>query len=140
MRTEPKSILLFCDDLFFAARIESVLKHLGFAPQTVMTVDAALHSVETLRPVLAIVRYDAVKPEPFDLTRTLKSLPEPIPVLGFMPHVQIPETRSRAKEAGCNLLVPNSSIVQKLPQILARLLPDSGEADFAGAAQFENEE
>lgn len=138
---ETKPILLYCDDLFFSARIESVLKHQGFAPQTVMTVPAALDAIETLRPLFAIVRFDAIKPEPFDLTRALKTLPEPVPVLGFMPHVQIPETRPRAKDAGCDLLVPNSSIVQKLPQILAKLLPDNGtNADLAGAKEFEDEE
>jgi len=136
-----KPILLYCDDLFFAGRIESVLRHLGYAPQTVMSLQAAENALKTLQPALVIVRFDKEKPEPFLLAEAIKRLPDAPPVLGFMPHVLIPETRARAKASGCDLLVPNSSIVQKLPQIVARLLPDDGKpADIAAASEFENEE
>lgn len=136
-----KPILLYCDDLFFAGRIESVLRHLGYAPQTAMSLQAAEDTLKTLQPALVIVRFDKEKPEPFTLAEIIKRLPGAPPVLGFMPHVLIPETRARAKESGCDLLVPNSSITQKLPQILARLLPDDGTpADIAAASEYETED
>ena len=57
------------------------------------------------------------------------------PVVGFLSHTFIPQVRAEAKAAGFDLLVPNSSIAMRLPQLMARLAPLDGSASDMKTAQ-----
>jgi CheY-like chemotaxis protein len=124
------------NDLFFAVRIETTLKRMGYAVRTVGSAAEAMQAIEESAPALAIVDFGKDALAPLDVTRRLKALPDAPPVLGFISHVVLPEKRPAAKEAGCDLLVPNSAVSMRLPQLIERL----NAHDLAAAAALAEED
>ena len=120
--SSPLNILVVENDLFFSARIESVLKKLGYAVEVIGNKELALEYARRHKPALAIVNFGSDRIAPADVTRHLKELPDPPPVLGFCPHVWMPQVRPNAIAAGCDLLVANSALTMRLPQLVAKLL------------------
>jgi CheY-like chemotaxis protein len=121
-------ILIVNDDLFFTARIESTLRRLGYRIAVARSLGDAVASAEAHPPALAIVNFGSERINPPEVVRHLKALPHPAPVLGFVSHTWIPQVRPNAMAVGCDLLVANSAIHRRLPQIVARLAPLDGAA------------
>ncbi len=116
------NILVVEDDLFFSVRIESVLKKLGYAVHVIGDKEKALEHARQHAPALVIVNFGSDRVSPADVTRHIKELPHPPPVLGFCPHVWMPQIRPNALAAGCDLLVANSALTMRLPQFVEKLL------------------
>ncbi len=116
------NILVVEDDLFFSVRIESVLKKLGYAVAVIGEKEKALEYARQHKLALAIVNFGSDRVAPADVTRHLKELPDAPPVMGFCPHVWMPQVRPNALAAGCDLLVANSALTMRLPQLVAKLL------------------
>lgn len=119
-------VLVAESDLMFAVRIESVLKKAGYRVKTVQNAEKAAELAASDPPFLAIVSMGREKLAPFDIAARLSALPNPAPVLGYISHTLIPEVREQAKASGCALLVPNSSIVTRLPLLLERFKTQAG--------------
>ena len=75
----------------------------------------ALEYARQHKPILVIINFGSDRLAPADTTRHLKELPEPPRVMGFVPHVWMPQVRPNAMAAGCDLLVANSALVMRLP-------------------------
>ena len=119
---ENRNILVVEDDLFFSVRIESVLKNLGYAAQVISDKAQALEYARQHKPALVIINFGSDRVAPADVTRLVKELPAPPPVLGFCPHVWMPQIRPNALAAGCDLLVANSALTMRLPQLVEKML------------------
>jgi CheY-like chemotaxis protein len=109
------------DDLFFAVRIETTLKKLGYAVHVVGSEEEAVAQAEASPPALVIVNFGSRTFAPGDVVKRLKALPKAAPVLGFVSHVWIPQVRPNALAAGVDLLVANSALSMRLPQLVADL-------------------
>ena len=119
-------ILVIDDGLFFSVRIETTLKKLGYAVQVAYDSATAIAMTEHSHHVLAIVNFGSDGLGPADVVRRLKTLPDPPAVLGFVSHTWIPRIQPGAMEAGCDLLVANSALTMRLPQLVAKLAPLDG--------------
>src|SRR5437762_2914575 len=99
---EQPMILVVVDDLFFQAKIQTTLKHLGLTAQ-VLTQRAALQDyVRTVvMPVLVIVDLTLRADDAVAVIRTIRSTDSgaPIAILAFGSHVAV-ETRQQALQAG----------------------------------------
>ena len=116
------TVLVIEDDLFFSVRIETVLQKMGYAVSVIGDHVQALEYARQHKPALVIINFGSDRLAPADTTRHLKELSEPPRVMGFVPHVWMPQVRPNAMAAGCDLLVANSALVMRLPQLVEKLL------------------
>lgn len=121
-------VLVVDDDLFFAVRIETTLKKLGYDVRVVGNADAAVGLAQERTPALAIVNFGSTRLPATEVVERLKALHDAPLVLGFVPHKQMPFVRQNAMAAGCDRLIANSALSMRLPQIIARLVPLDGSA------------
>ncbi len=134
-------VLVLEDELMFATRLESGLKKMGYAPQMARSLEQALGFAEAQMPRLAIVSMGRAHLRPLEFAAAFKALPNPAPILAYLSHTLIPQTRAEAKAAGCDLLVPNSSIALRLPLLMARMAPlGGGKAEVEEAQRIADEE
>jgi CheY-like chemotaxis protein len=115
-----QSVLLVDDDLFFSARILSVLRNLGFRAEAARTVAEAEQKTRSGQD-LVIFNFGSARLGELETIRSIKSAGAPR-LLAFLSHVKIPAVRDAVLAAGADSLVPNSAITQRLPEILARLM------------------
>lgn len=130
-----KRVLVIDDDLFFAVKIESALKKMGYEAKVFGSGELALEYADTTEIALAIINFGREKLSPLSLSSQLKQLPNPAPILGFISHGKIPEMRPLAKAAGCDLLIANSVVALKLPQMISKLAPLDGSAQDIDSAE-----
>jgi len=118
---KPK-VLVLEDDLMFSVRIEKTLTHLGYAPSIFTHSAEAIAFAEQNTLVLALVNFSSEQQSPGEVVKRIKAQPDPPPVLGYCSHVSMPQIRPNAMAAGCNLLVANSALTMRLPQLVAKVL------------------
>ena len=116
------NVLVIEDDLFFSVRIETTLQKMGYAVSVIGDHVEALEYARLHNPALVIINFGSDRLDSADTTRHLKELPQPPRVMGFVPHVWMPQVRPNALAAGCDLLVANSALVMRLPQLVGKLL------------------
>jgi CheY-like chemotaxis protein len=134
-------VLVIDDELFFSVRIETTLKKIGYGVHVVGNREEAILQAERRPPALVIINFGRDSLTPAETVRKLKALPQPAPVLGFVSHIHIPQIRPNAMAAGCDLLVANSALSMRLPQLAAKLAPlDGSQIRVAEAAQVAEEE
>jgi DNA-binding NtrC family response regulator len=134
------TVLVLEEDLLFGVRIEKTLKTLGYMPQRESTPDKALAFAEENSLALCIVNFNSKHYNAVAFAAQFKAITPSVTLLGYLSHKIIPEVRPAAKAAGCDLLVPNSSIATRLPLLLAKLAPhDGGLPDAEGAAHVAEE-
>lgn len=117
-------VLVIEDDLFFSVRIETVLQKMGYVVVVIGDHAKAVGYARDNAPALVIINFGSDRLAPADTVRHIKDLPDAPPVMGFVPHVWMPQVRPNAMAAGCDLLVANSALVMRLPQLVAKLLPN----------------
>lgn len=113
--------LIVAEDLFVSTRLRIGLEHMGYEAADVQATDVPTIVAARL-PDIALVSFGR---ETFDapaLVESLKLLSPAPAVIGFVPHVQMPFVRPNAIRAGVDLLVANSAIAARLPQIVQKLL------------------
>ena len=125
-QTMRPRVMVIDEDLLFSIRIETTLKKLGYEVYVTKNPEEALSIAQEDRLSLTILNYGREALNPLDTTAKLKALLQPAPILGFLSHKLIPDIRVAAREAGCDLLVANSALVMRLPQLVARLAPLDG--------------
>jgi CheY-like chemotaxis protein len=118
-------VLALVDDLFFQARLAETARKLGVTLKTVSTgaglvkmLEAALDEVPGDLPRLVIVDLNA-RQGAVEAIEQLQRSGNPIPVIGFLSHVQT-ELAERARAAGCKQVMPRSSFTANLSEILSQ--------------------
>jgi hypothetical protein len=101
------------------ARVAAIVPDLFFASKVKETLTAAGHDVAVV-PAGTPVEADVVIVD-LDAAGTAVERPAGTPSLGFYSHVQA-ETRTRAEQAGFDLVVPRSRMAREMPELVARLL------------------
>jgi CheY-like chemotaxis protein len=118
-------VLALVDDLFFQARLAETARKLGVTLKTVSTgatlvkmLEAAPDGVPGDLPRLVIVDLNA-RQGAVEAIEQLQRSGNPIPVIGFLSHVQT-ELADRARAAGCKQVMPRSSFTANLSEILSQ--------------------
>ena len=116
-------VLALVDDLFFQAKLTETARKLGVKLKTVSTgtarVDAlrsAADGASSDSPRLVVVDLNA-RQGAVEAIEQLHRSGNPIPVIGFLSHVQT-ELAQRAAAAGCKQVMPRSSFTANLSEIL----------------------
>ena len=126
---EPLRVLLAEDDLFFSARILSVLDQLGYKTDTAKTQEEATRKAAEGRPTLVIVNLASRRLGGAELIRQLKAGESAPRVIAYLSHTRIPEVREEVLGAGADKICANSAITMRLPQIVQQVLSeDTGPA------------
>ena len=118
-------VLALVDDLFFQARLGETARKLGVTLKTVSTgaslvkmLESAPDGVPGDLPHLVIVDLNA-RQGAVEAIEQLQRSGNPIPVIGFLSHVQT-ELAERARAAGCKQVMPRSSFTANLAEILSQ--------------------
>jgi CheY-like chemotaxis protein len=121
---QPPQIASIVDDMFFAARIRAAAESAG---RSIATVKSLEHLRATAPSSLIIIDLNSSRVDAIEAIRTLKSDPDvkTIPIVGFVSHVQT-DLITRAREAGCDHVLPRSAFTQLLPAIVAGQLDQLG--------------
>ncbi len=105
-------VLLFEDNLMWSVRMKNGLVALGHEPVTVSAVP------EGVEADLAIVSLSARAFDPFELVEELKL--SGVRVLGHVGHKE-KDLWARGEQAGCDQVVSNGSLANRLEAVLAGL-------------------
>ena len=118
-------VLALVDDLFFQARLAETARKLGVTLKTVSTgatlvkmLEAAPDGARVDLPRLVIVDLNA-RQGAVEAIEQLQRSGNPIPVIGFLSHVQT-DLAERARAAGCKQVMPRSSFTANLSEILSQ--------------------
>ena len=125
-------VLALVDDLFFQAKLVETARKLGVTLKTVSTGGALVKFLEgplegapdgaadgaarADLPRLVVVDLNA-RQGALEAIEQLHRSGNPIPVIGFLSHVQT-ELAQRARAAGCQQVMPRSSFTANLAEIL----------------------
>jgi len=114
------NVLVVMADLFFSATIIDIAKKLGMTVQLLNDREMVLKQIKA-KPLAVIFDLNYAAADPIGLIQQIRANPETqgIRTIGFVSHVQV-ELRSRAEKAGCDVVLPRSAFVQKLPGLLSR--------------------
>ena len=110
-------VLVATTDLFLQSRITEVAKPLGFETKFVKDEQEMRGAAKTLGPRLVVLDLSSSEYDPFSCARTLKAIRPSLSILGFFPHVRT-ELKTRAKDSGIDYVVPNSSFLKNLKNLL----------------------
>jgi CheY-like chemotaxis protein len=118
-------VLALVDDLFFQAKLSETARKLGVTLKTVSTgatlvkmLEAAPDGARGDLPRLVVVDLNA-RQGAVEAIEQLQRSGNPIPVIGFLSHVQT-ELAERARAAGCKQVMPRSSFTANLSEILSQ--------------------
>jgi hypothetical protein len=122
----PGLVLVFEDDLLFAARVENGLRAIGFHARFVASANRVGEALKAL-PVLILVNIGSRTvpwPRLVQLVKDRRSF-LPAPVVGYGPHVDL-ELRQEALDSGCDAVVGRSAVANGLDSLLGRYawMPD----------------
>lgn len=119
-------IIVAVDDMFFAAKILGAARSVGRQVERVKTKEQLAESVSNQAIALVIIDLNSAPLQALEIIETLKLNPllAPIPILGFLSHVQV-DLKRRAEQLGCDYVMPRSAFSQMLPEILSGKMPKS---------------
>jgi len=125
-------VVALVDDLFFQAKMVETARRVGVKLKTVSTGAALMEALDgALNPAsggdsggaargdlprLIVVDLNA-RQGPLEAIEKLQAGGNPVPVIGFLSHVQR-DLAERAREAGCKQVMPRSSFTANLSEIL----------------------
>ena len=111
--------LLLSDDFLFISRVQGHARALGLEVRPVRTPEALLQKVGEAKPGCVLLDLHVDGLEIVSLVAGLKQ-GEPAPfVVGYGSHVDVATLR-RARDAGCDLVLPRSKFVEDLPNELPK--------------------
>ncbi|HEX3314214.1 MAG TPA: hypothetical protein VHR72_04940 [Gemmataceae bacterium] len=113
--------LLLADDYLFISRVQGYAKDAGASVKAVRHPETLLDLARTLSPggVLIDLHIDGLEIGPM-VERLHRLDPKPF-VLGYGSHVDV-ATLKKARDAGCDLVLPRSKFVEDLPTKLGEWL------------------
>lgn len=126
---KPIQALIVNDDLFSSVRIENGLRNMGYEVRVVTTANGALDAATSQGLKVVILNMAGAGFSGLDVAAGIKALAGSIRILGFAPHKELPLIRDEAGKAGIDLLVANSALAARLPQLVSKLIGASAGAD-----------
>jgi CheY-like chemotaxis protein len=121
---EQPRVLVVVDDLFFLAKIQTTLKHLGLTAQ-VMTQRTALQDAVRMAvaPVLVVVDLTLRTDDAVAVISTIRATDSgaSIAILAFGAHVAV-ETRQQALQAGADRVVAKSEFSNHLADLIQQFV------------------
>jgi CheY-like chemotaxis protein len=122
------------DNLMFATMVEPALKRLGYQVRTLNGGPSTVEDAARAAPALILVNLDSSRYAGPELVRELRARPQlaGTPLVGYAGHVER-HLFQAGRDAGADLVVPNSAIRQSMPEVLAKL--QKGVATEAQRAQ-----
>jgi CheY-like chemotaxis protein len=117
--SEGSTIGVVVDDMFFAAKIRGAAETAGRIVTSIKSLEQ-LQTISDASTALVILDLNSNRVDSVEAIRFLKSKPElsRIPLVAFVSHVDTESIR-RAREAGCDYVIPRSAFNQLLPEIVA---------------------
>jgi CheY-like chemotaxis protein len=114
-----ETVVIFVDDMFFTAKINAAAAECGRQIDRIKTREQ-LEGLAANPPLLAIIDLNSDRLDPLEVIGFFKSTPAlaEVPTVGFVSHVET-DLIKRAREAGCDHVVPRSAFAQMLPQIVS---------------------
>jgi CheY-like chemotaxis protein len=121
-------IYCFIDDLFFLAKIQEVSRKLNIKVEFVKTGEELFEKMGVVngegngatKPSLIIFDLNNANAKPLTtIPKLKKTLKKETTIIGFLSHLQA-ELKSKAQEAGCDMVLPRSAFSSNLPQLLRR--------------------
>ena len=109
-------VLALVDDLFFQAKMLETAKQMNVQLRTFSSAGALLAESVKTPPHLVIVDLNA-KDHPVETISSLQRQSPPPPLVAFLSHVQL-DLAQRAREAGCENVMPRSKFTHDLATIL----------------------
>jgi CheY-like chemotaxis protein len=110
--------LLLCDDLIFTSRITGTARDLGLTVKAAASVDRLRDLAKSQTPICIIIDLGNPGLVIEDLIGWLRENCPALPrVVAYGSHVDTATLR-RAREAGCDPVLPRSKFVEELPQAL----------------------
>ena len=115
-------IILIEDDLFFSSKIENILKNSEYDLKIFPRGIEALKSLRENPAILILINLASHSLNPLKLISEIKADPDLkiIPISGYCGHTQ-KELVEKARNLGCDKMVPNSVMVSALPKLLNQL-------------------
>ena len=110
--------LLLSDDLLFASRISGTAERLGLTVHVQRTPEALLKQAAEEPPTCVLIDLHIPGLVIEEVVRQLKSQTTPPRIIAYGSHVDT-ATLKRAREAGCDRVLPRSQFVEELPAALA---------------------
>lgn len=104
-------------DLFLQSRIAGLAGSLGVTADFAADSDKLMGGLNA-NTILVILDLSAEDHDPFAIVEDLKASWPSLRILGFFPHVKS-ELKTRAENAGVDVVVPNSKFMETLKGILA---------------------
>lgn len=110
------------DNLMFGMMVEPTLRGLGYEVRTLGGGPNLAAQVAAAAPSVVLVNLTSTRFSGPELVRELKALPElsKAGVVGYAGHVERHFFQA-GKEAGADLVVPNSAMRKALPEVLEKL-------------------
>jgi DNA-binding response OmpR family regulator len=108
-------VVALAPDLFFASKIEATLRASGHQVKVKSSVEEVVCAAADADVLIADLH--AAGLDPIALAARVRGTP----LLGFYSHVDV-DTRTRAEEAGFDLVVPRSRMAREMPALVAGLL------------------
>jgi FixJ family two-component response regulator len=106
--------LILVDDLMFASQVQGLARSAGVHLQWVRNAVQALEQCQASGPACIILDVNLIGAGIAELVASFKAMGEPAPILiGFGSHVDAASLH-RARDAGCDLVMPRSQLVQDL--------------------------
>ena len=121
---EQPRVLVVVDDLFFLAKIQTTLKHLGLTAQ-VLTQRAAIQAYvkAAVAPVLVVVDLTLRTDDAVAVISAIRATDSgaPMTILAFGAHVAV-ETQQQALQAGADRVVAKSAFSNHLPDLIQQFV------------------
>jgi len=118
----PHAIVCLEPDLFFAPRLDDVIRRLGGQPVIVATPENFVDAVDRHFPVLALLDLGSEGDWAHAITRCkIRPQTSQVPLIAFGSHVDVATLRA-ARHAGADHAWARSKLMAELPQIVAQHL------------------
>lgn len=109
-------VIAYMDDLFFQMKLAETAKHVGVEVKVATNAEALRTLLEPV-PKLVVVDLNA-RGNPLEAIRELRKGHPELRIVAFLSHVQR-DLAAQAHAAGCQEVMPRSTMTQNLAAILA---------------------
>jgi hypothetical protein len=112
-----EDVALVCTDLMFTSKVTGVGREFG---RQVRVYPNAKSATGAVSPDLKLALLDLSNPKNTsqeDIKAWKAALPAEAVLIAYGSHVDVPALQA-ARDAGCDLVLPRSAFVQRLPQLL----------------------
>ena len=124
-QSQGRGGILLCDDLMFTSRVTGTARDLGVTVRPARSVEALEGLARQAMPACVILDLANPTLKVADLLAWLREHSSAMPVIvAYGSHVDTATLRA-AREAGCDLVLPRSKFVEKLPGDLPTWLAGS---------------